>query len=130
VRSAMEMQAEAERRRRAEVLQSEGDKLSAINVAEGRRQAAVLQASGEAEAIKLKASATAEALQTVALVLEGQGREAANLRIAEQWVHAWEKIAQESNTVIVPASVSDAASMVTQALTIARTVNATPKISK
>ena len=130
VRSAMEMQAEAERRRRAEVLQSEGDKLSAINVAEGRRQAAVLQASGEAEAIKLKASATAEALQTVALVLEGQGREAANLRIAEQWVHAWEKIAQESNTVIVPASVSDAASMVTQALTIARTVNATPKVSK
>ena len=123
VRSAMEMQAEAERRRRAEVLQSEGDKLSAINVAEGKRQSSVLHAAGEAEAIKLKAAATAEAQRTVAAVLEGQGQQAANLRVAEQWVHAWEKMAQESNTIIVPASVSDAASMVTQALAIAKSVN-------
>jgi ribosomal protein L18E len=59
----------------------------------------------------------------VAAVLEGQGQEAANLRVAEQWVHAWEKMASESNTIIVPASVSDDASMVTQALTIAKSVN-------
>jgi len=51
IKQAMEMQAEAERRRRAEVLQSEGDRQSEVNLAQGRRQAAILRAEGEAQAI-------------------------------------------------------------------------------
>ena len=119
VRSAMEMQAEAERRRRAEVLQSEGDKTSEINVAEGKRQSAILRAGGEAEAIRVRASATAEAIKVVAESLSESGQAAANLRVAEQWVSAWEKIAKDSNTVIVPANLGDAAGMVSAAMTVA-----------
>lgn len=118
IRSAMEMQAEAERRKRAEVLQSEGSRQSEINLAEGRRQAAVLEASGQAESIRLKAQATAEGLKEVAASLSGEGKEAASLRVAEQWVSAWEKIAKESSTVIIPANPSDAASMVVQGMSI------------
>lgn len=118
IRSAMEMQAEAERRKRAEVLQSEATRQSDINHAEGRRQAVVLAAGGEAESIRLKAQATAEGLKVVADAISGGGRDAASLRIAEQWVSAWEKVAKESTTVLIPTNPSDAASMVSQALTI------------
>jgi regulator of protease activity HflC (stomatin/prohibitin superfamily) len=114
----MEMQAEAERRKRAEVLQSEATRQSEINQAEGRKQAAVLAAGGEAETIRLKAHATAEGLKLVADAIAGGGKDAASLRIAEQWVTAWEKIAKDSTTVIVPSNPSDAAGMVSQALTI------------
>ena len=130
VRTAMEMQAEAERRRRAEVLQSEGDKLSEINVAEGRRQAAILKAGGEAEAIRVKATATAQALKEVGEALNSQGTAAASLRVAEQWVSAWEKIAKESNTVIVPSNLSDASAMVAQALSIANSPIGTKRLPK
>lgn len=43
VRAAMEMQAEAERRRRAQVLESEGDRQANINTAEGKKAAVILQ---------------------------------------------------------------------------------------
>merc|ERR1719310_1546502 len=47
IKQAMEMQAEAERRKRAEILTSEGDRQSEVNLAEGKRQSAILQAQGE-----------------------------------------------------------------------------------
>ena len=63
---AMHQQLSAERRKRAEILESEGHRQAAINVAEGERQAKILQseagkmeeinrACGEAEAILLRA---------------------------------------------------------------------------
>lgn len=118
IRSAMEMQAEAERRKRAEVLQSEGQRQSEINMAEGRKQAAILEAAGQAESIRLKAEATAEGLKLVSATLSKEGKDAAALRVAEQWVGAWEKIAKESSTVIVPSNPADAAGMVAQGLAI------------
>jgi regulator of protease activity HflC (stomatin/prohibitin superfamily) len=118
IRSAMEMQAEAERRKRAEVLQSEGQRQSEINTAEGRKQAAILEAAGQAESIRLKAEATAQGLKVVSETLSKEGRDAAALRVAEQWISAWEKIAKESSTVIVPSNPADAAGMVAQGLAI------------
>ena len=118
IRSAMEMQAEAERRKRAEVLQSEASRQSEINVAEGRKQAAILEASGQAEGIRLKAQATSEGLKLVSAVLSKEGKDAAALRVAEQWIAAWEKIAKESSTVIIPSNPADAAGMVAQGLAI------------
>jgi regulator of protease activity HflC (stomatin/prohibitin superfamily) len=123
IRSAMEMQAEAERRKRAEVLQSEGSRQSEINLAEGHKQASILEASGQAESIRLKAQATAEGLKLVASALSDEGKGAAALRVAEQWISAWEKIAKESSTVIIPANPSDAAGMVTQGLAIFKKLN-------
>jgi regulator of protease activity HflC (stomatin/prohibitin superfamily) len=122
----MEMQAEAERRKRAEVLQSEGSRQSEINLAEGRKQAAILQATGEAESIRLKAKATADGLSLVAASLADGGKDAAALRIAEQWVGAWEKIAKESSTLVIPANPSDAAGMVAQGLSVFNKLSKVP----
>lgn len=130
VREAMQMQVEAERRKRAMVLESEGTRESAINVAEGEKQSQILaseaeraeqinQAAGEANAILAKAKARGEAIRLVANALtEKHGNAAASLVIAEQYVNAFSKLAQESNTILLPANTGDITSMVTQAMGI------------
>ncbi|CAJ0931457.1 unnamed protein product [Ranitomeya imitator] len=120
VREAMQMQVEAERRKRAMVLESEGTRESAINVAEGQKQAQILaseaeraeqinRAAGEANAILAKAKARARRYH---------GNAAASLSIAEQYVTAFSKLAKESNTILLPSNTGDISSMVTQAMGI------------
>jgi len=125
IRQAMEMQAEAERRRRAEVLQSEGDRQSEVNLAQGKRQAAILRAEGEAQAILERAKATASGIEVLSRAISGSagGERAAALRVAEQWVGAWTEMSQKTNTMIVPANPGDASSMVATAMGIYRQVN-------
>lgn len=123
IRQAMEMQAEAERRKRAEILQSEGDRQSEVNLAQGKRQAAILGAEGEARAILERAKATAEGIELLSKALgEKGGEKAAALRVAEQWVGAWKEMARTSNTVVVPSNLADASSMVSTAMGIFRQV--------
>lgn len=125
IKLAMELQAEAERRKRAEILQSEGDRQSEVNIAQGKSQAAVLQAQGEAQAILERAKATAKGIEVMssAITESGSGGEkAAALRVAEQWVGAWAEMAQQSNTLIVPADPGNAAGMVTTAMSIFKDV--------
>merc|ERR1719188_1447724 len=125
IKQAMEMQAEAERRRRAEVLQSEGDQQSEVNLAQGKRAAAILRAEGEAKAILERAKATAEGIKLLSGAISGSqgGEKAAALRVAEQWVGAWKEMARTSNTVVVPANPGDASAMVGTAMSIFRTVS-------
>lgn len=119
VKQAMDMQAEAERRKRATVLDSEGAKQSEINIAEGARQSAILQAEGEAAAIITKAQATAQGIQVLAAQLrQAGGREAVALQVASQYVEAFGNIAKAGNTMLLPSNPGDAAGMVTQALAI------------
>jgi regulator of protease activity HflC (stomatin/prohibitin superfamily) len=130
VKAAMELQAEAERRKRATVLESEGDKQSAINKAEGEKQSKILaseahareminKAGGEAESILQLAKATAEGIRTVGKSVGEKGAEGAiKLKIAEQYIDAFSNIAKESNTVVLPQNLNDANSMVAQAMAI------------
>ena len=130
VRQAMELQVAAERQKRAEVLDSEGKRQSQINIAEGIKQEVVLKseaamtdqinrAKGEAEAILQVAKATAEGIELVAVSIEKSGGEkAVALRLAEQYIEAFSKLAKENNTLILPAKTDDAGSMVAQALSI------------
>jgi regulator of protease activity HflC (stomatin/prohibitin superfamily) len=110
--SSLALQAEAERRKRAQVLESEGVRQAAINVAEGGKARAVLEseaeregainrAAGEAAAIRARAAATAEGLDAVAAALgRGGGGEAAALRVAEQYVAAFAGIAKASDVFV------------------------------
>jgi regulator of protease activity HflC (stomatin/prohibitin superfamily) len=66
IRDAMEKQMNAERNKRALVLQAEGERQSAITLAEGRKQAAILDAEADREARIKKASGEAEAIKEVA----------------------------------------------------------------
>merc|ERR1719161_3489029 len=122
IKQAMEMQAEAERRKRAEILQSEGDRQSEVNLAQGKRQSAILYAEGEAQAILQRAKASAEGIRMLsdAITSSPGGQQAASLRVAEQWVGSWKEMARSSNTIVVPANASDASSMVSTALSIFR----------
>ncbi|KAF1418588.1 Stomatin-like protein 2, mitochondrial, partial [Spheniscus humboldti] len=131
VKESMQMQVEAERRKRATVLESEGTRESAINVAEGQKQAQILaseaekaeqinKAAGrEANAMLVKARAKAEAIQLLAAALAQQhGSAAASLSVAEQYVSAFSKLAKDSNTLLLPANTGDVTNMVAQALGI------------
>ena len=130
--SAMEKQMRAEREKRAVVLESEGRREAIVNDAEGRKQQLIRQsegarqmqineAEGQAAAIVALAAATAEGLRHVAEALTQDGGDAAmQLRIAEQYVEQFGELAKESNTLVVPANLSDISSMVALATKVAR----------
>lgn len=63
------------------------------------------------------ASARARGLQIVASSLEVRnGQNAAALTIAEQYIHAFDKLAKTNNTIIIPKNVGDISSFVAQVL--------------
>lgn len=127
---AMEKQMQAEREKRARILQSEGEKQSAINIAEGQKQKVVLEsegiklqqintAEGQAEAIRAVAVATADGIKAVASSIKNEGGyEAIQLRVAEQLVEQFGKLAKTNNTLILPANFGDMASIVSGALAV------------
>lgn len=130
VRKAMEAQMTAEREKRAAIARSEGERQATINQAEGNRQDAILrsegekqrrinEAQGQAEEILSVARATAEGLHMVAQQLQSAGgSQAANLRVAEQYVKEFGRLAKESNTLILPSNLTDTAGMVSAAMTV------------
>jgi len=127
---SMQAQITAEREKRAVIATSEGKRQQEINVADGARQAAVLEsegqkaaqinkAAGEAGAIQLVADATANAVRVVAAAIASPGgMEAANLKVAGQYIEAFANLAKQSNTLIIPANVSDVAGLVASAMTV------------
>ncbi|HVS23673.1 MAG TPA: stomatin-like protein [Gammaproteobacteria bacterium] len=127
VLSAMEKQMRAEREKRAVVLTSEGERDAKINQAEGDKQRVIKQseasrqqqinvAEGQAEAILAVAKATAEGLRRVAeAVSTTGGREAMQLRVAEDYIAQFGNLAREGNTLVVPANLSDIAGMIAMA---------------
>jgi regulator of protease activity HflC (stomatin/prohibitin superfamily) len=127
---AMELQVAAERQKRAQILDSEGNRQAQINHAEGEKAMVVLnseasyidqvnRAKGESEAIELVAAATAKSIELVANSFSKKGgSEAVSLKIAEQYVNAFSNLAKNTNTVILPSNISDPSSFITQALTI------------
>ncbi|KAJ5610876.1 Stomatin-like protein 2 [Penicillium lagena] len=130
--AAMHRQVTAERSKRAEILDSEGQRQSAINIAEGRKQSVILasealraeqinRAAGEAEAIQLKANATARGIEAVARSIEA-GKEnahsAVSLSVAEKYVDAFSNLAREGTAVVVPGNVGDLGGMIANAMAV------------
>jgi len=132
VLNAMEKQMQAEREKRAVILESEGKKQSEINVAEGMKQKVVLEseatrqkqineATGQAEAIRAIANATADGLKAVALATQAQGgMEAVQLRVAEKLVEQFGNLAKQNNTLILPANFGDMSSLIATAMSVVK----------
>jgi regulator of protease activity HflC (stomatin/prohibitin superfamily) len=126
--AAMEKQMRAEREKRAVILQSEGERDAAINNAEGQKQQVIKaseakkqqqinEAEGQAAAIQAVARATADGIRSVAQSIQADGGyEAVQLRVAEQYVQQFGQIAKSGNTLVVPANLSDVASMISLAM--------------
>jgi regulator of protease activity HflC (stomatin/prohibitin superfamily) len=127
---AMQAQITAEREKRAVIATSEGKRQQEINIADGQRQAAILEsegqkqaqinkAAGEAGAIELVANANANAVRVVAAAIEAQGgMSAANLKVAEKYIEAFQGLAKTNNTLIIPSNLSDIAGLVASAMTV------------
>ena len=129
---SMQAQITAEREKRALIAASEGRKQEQINIATGEREAAIQRsegdkqaeinkAQGQAAAITTVAQATAEAIARIAAAIQRPGGpDAVNLKVAEQYVEAFGRIAKEGNTLIVPANLSDLSSLIAGAMSVVR----------
>ena len=141
VLKAMELQMSAERQKRAEILASEGERQAKINIAEGKKQEVVLAseanqlqqinlARGEAEAILAVSEATAKGIELIATAIKKDGGEdAVSLKIAERYIDAFKQLARQGTTVLMPANVGDAGSMVAQAMTVFDTIRQSKQAS-
>jgi regulator of protease activity HflC (stomatin/prohibitin superfamily) len=130
IKDAMEKQMRAEREKRALIAQSEGEKQAQINIAEGKREGVIAlsegerqkkinEAVGQATEIEKIAHATAEGIKMIALAIQEKGgNEALQLRIAEQYLMQFGKLAKESNTMIIPSNLSDLSSMIATATSV------------
>jgi regulator of protease activity HflC (stomatin/prohibitin superfamily) len=131
-------QAEAERRKRALILDSEGQSAARINMAtadrdaailgaEAQRQQAVQLARGQAEALEIMSAASAAALQTVGHALQATGgRDAASMRVAESYVAAIANVAKAGNTMLLPTASNDPAAATAAAMSIFNQVGLPP----
>lgn len=115
VRVAMEKQMQAERNRRAEILnaegekqslilRSEGHKASRINEAEATKQSEVLRAEGEARAIILNAEAEAEAIRRIAEAVHSTHTDPATYMLAMKYIETLREITsgKDNKTVFMP----------------------------
>jgi regulator of protease activity HflC (stomatin/prohibitin superfamily) len=138
VLAAMEKQMRAEREKRAVILTSEGTRDAAINTADGvkqevikaseaRKQQQINEAEGQAAAIMAVATATAAGIRSVAEAIKMPGGfEAVQLRVAEQYVLQFGELARTTNTLVLPANVSDVASMIALAMKSVQASTAEP----
>jgi regulator of protease activity HflC (stomatin/prohibitin superfamily) len=138
VLAAMEKQMRAEREKRAVILTSEGERDAAINNADGhkaqiiknseaKRQQQINEAEGSAQATLAIAQATAEGIRKVAEVIKMPGGfEAMQLRLAEQYIVEFGKLAKSGNSMVVPANISDVTSMLQMAMGV---IKQTPEVA-
>ncbi len=130
---AMQAQITAEREKRALIAASEGRKQEQINIAtgereaaiarsEGDKQAAINKAEGEAAAIIAVAQASAQALERIASAIRTPGGEqAVQLKVAEQAVSAYSRVAADANTTLVlPAGMEQVGGLVATAMQLAK----------
>ena len=130
IKDAMEKQMRAEREKRANIAESEGDRQAKINRAEGVRQEMIARSEGEKQkrineaegrAIEIQrvAEATAKGIREIASAInEKGGTNAVNLRIAEQYLNEFGKLAKTNNSIIIPSNLSDIAGMIKAAASV------------
>lgn len=123
INEAMEKQMRAEREKRAQILESEGERQSKINRAEGERQETIAlsegekqrrinEAEGQAAEIQLVARATAQGILEIASAIQAPGgTDAVSLRVAEQYLTEFGRLAKTNNTMIVPTDLTDITSV-------------------
>ena len=120
IRRTMELQMQAERNRRAEILKaegekqaqilnSEGEKQAEINAAEAEKQANILKAEGEARAKVLQAEAEATAIRNISESVANTGANPVNYLLAVKYIETLKEIAggQDNKTVYLPYEASN-----------------------
>ncbi len=140
IKDAMEKQMRAEREKRATIAESEGDRQARINRAEGKRQEVIAyseaekqkrinEAEGRAIEIEKVAQATATGIREIAASINKEGgTNAVNLRIAEQYLHQFGKLAKTNNAIVIPANLADVAGMIKVAASVIKDSATVPAV--
>lgn len=82
---------------------------------EAEMQEKINFAKGESDGVILKAKARAESLERIGKSLSKEtGKDAGSLVVAEQYVIAFQELAKQSNTILLPSDVGNVSGMVTQ----------------
>jgi len=116
--------AESEGERQAKINRSEGDKQEAIQKSEGEKQRKINEAEGRAQEILKVAQATAEGIRIVANAINVEkGNEAVALKLAEQYITEFGKLAKTNNTMIIPSNLSDIGSLISSMTNIISEIN-------
>lgn len=125
VQDAMILQMEAERRKRAEILASEGQRQSEINRADGEKQAKILEAEGDKQAAIARAEGQARAIELVReqIIAEG-GDKAVQLEVAKEAVGQFGQIAKTGNTLVLQGDSATPAGVMAQAMSVLGALNA------
>lgn len=130
IKDAMEKQMRAEREKRANIANSEGDMQAQINRAEGEKRELIARSEGEkmkrineaegsAAEIEAVAMATAKGIREIASAINAAGgQDAVNLRIAEQYIGEFGKLAKTNNTMIIPSNMADLSSLISTATSV------------
>lgn len=130
IKDAMEKQMRAEREKRALIAESEGEMQAKINIAEGIKQEMIAtsegektkrinEAEGKGQEIERVAEATANGINKIALAInEEGGQDAVNLRVAEQYIKEFGKLAKESNTMIIPSNMADLSGLIATSMSV------------
>ncbi len=130
IKDAMEKQMRATREKRAIIATSEGEMQAKINQAEGDKQELIARSEGEkmkrineaegkGREIERIAQATAEGVRLIASAIQEKGgKDAVNLRVAEQYIGEFGKLAKTNNTIILPSDLSDVAGLVATATSV------------
>jgi len=99
VQQAMEQQTSAERRRRAMILEAQGERRSAVETAQGEKQSNIIRAQGEKQSQILEAQGDAISTVLRAKSAESMGERA----IIDKGMETLERIGQgESTTFVLP----------------------------
>ena len=94
IKKVMNLEAETERRKRAEILISEGKKTAEINLAEAIKRSRILRAQGQSEEIILKAQAMTARIDYLAQALNfNNGTDAAKFTLAERYLNSLDSLA-------------------------------------
>jgi len=99
VQQAMEQQTSAERRRRAMILEAQGERRSAVETAQGEKQSNIIRAQGEKQSQILEAQG-----DSISTVLRAKSAESMGERaVIDKGMETLERIGQgESTTFILP----------------------------
>lgn len=107
----LNLQAESERQKRAEILLSEGEKQALINKAEGVKREIILKAEGTAQKIFLSSKATAERIKLISqsIHMNDIARGALKLRLSESVFASVGSLAAKDKTILLKSPLSDPA---------------------
>jgi regulator of protease activity HflC (stomatin/prohibitin superfamily) len=130
---AMQSQITAEREKRALIAASEGRRQEQINIATGEREAAIARSEGEKQAVVNKALGEAAAISTVAEATAGAiakiaaaiqlpgGQSAVQLKVAEEAMTAYGRVADKSKTtLIVPSNMTEVSALISSAMAMVK----------